>query len=42
MAGNIENDINPVICAKWQRLRVRMVIIEERTINTDVPRYPIY
>jgi hypothetical protein len=41
IAGNIENDINPVVCAKWQRLRVGVAIVEERTINADVPRYPI-
>jgi len=42
IARNIENDINPLICAERQRLRVRMVIVEERTVNTDVPSYPIY
>jgi hypothetical protein len=42
MAGNMENDINSVIRLKWQRLRVRMAIVDEGTVNADVPRYPIY
>jgi hypothetical protein len=39
---NIENDINPLFCAEWQRLRVRIAIVKERPIKTDVPRRPIY